>query len=121
MYPVSIIALTFVTIAVIGFPDHASAVRPPPGVEQYDVLFGSGPRNGKVGDGCRNNNHCQKNLCCLNGGRGRGITCQPRSPPGHPCTDTQVKGGSHVGHCPCLSGDGTCKQGVCPRGNVKRA
>lgn len=100
MYPVSIVALIFVATAVVALSDRASALTPDPGDVQYDILFGREPRNGNVGDACRNNDHCKKNLCCL------ASSCQPRSPPGHPCSDEQIKGGTYVKHCPCLSGDG---------------
>uniref|UniRef100_A0A0C9SDS0 Putative secreted salivary gland peptide n=1 Tax=Amblyomma americanum TaxID=6943 RepID=A0A0C9SDS0_AMBAM len=60
-----------------------------------------------INGSCLSSSECQKGLCCLL--RGNRRTCQPLAELGAPCSDGEVKGGYHVGHCPCSAGYGKCQ------------
>ncbi|XP_040063370.1 uncharacterized protein LOC115332666 [Ixodes scapularis] len=63
-----------------------------------------------IGEICGAYSECQDHLCCLQSYDGR-TTCQPKSEPGHWCSDEQVKDGVNINLCPCLQG--TCKDNIC--------
>ncbi|CAN8005883.1 unnamed protein product, partial [Ixodes pacificus] len=65
---------------------------------------GNPPLPGGIGEICGAYSECQDHLCCLQSYDGR-TTCQPKSEPGHWCSDEQVKGGVNINLCPCLEGD----------------
>lgn len=90
---------------------------------QYDILFGRERRNGSVGDGCRNSDHCKPDLCCLQRNAREPITCRPLSRNNQRCSDRQIKGGYYFENCPCRTGfcDAVSRRGgICRQQAVKK-
>uniref|UniRef100_V5H890 Putative tick ixodegrin n=1 Tax=Ixodes ricinus TaxID=34613 RepID=V5H890_IXORI len=79
-------------------------------LQEQTYLGGDPPLPKGIGEICGAYSECQDHLCCLQSYDGR-TTCQPKSEPGHWCSDEQVKGGVHINLCPCLQG--TCKENIC--------
>uniref|UniRef100_A0A131YT31 Ixodegrin B n=1 Tax=Rhipicephalus appendiculatus TaxID=34631 RepID=A0A131YT31_RHIAP len=60
-----------------------------------------------LGQHCSSSDECQPYLCCMQSISGT-TTCRPRSRYGQRCTDEQVKSGSYLRGCPCLSRHDEC-------------
>uniref|UniRef100_A0A0K8RN43 Putative ixodegrin protein n=1 Tax=Ixodes ricinus TaxID=34613 RepID=A0A0K8RN43_IXORI len=95
----SALALTVVVTALLA---EVTAV---PGGQQ--PVWPSGvpaPRPGEKGDPCTTAASCSTSLCCLKQPNNSSRTCQPLGLYGQACSESQIKGGVYIGHCPCGTG-----------------
>uniref|UniRef100_G3MTM5 Dickkopf N-terminal cysteine-rich domain-containing protein n=1 Tax=Amblyomma maculatum TaxID=34609 RepID=G3MTM5_AMBMU len=76
-----------------------------------DPELGLGRQNRGRNESCQNDGDCKWYLCCLR--RNGRKSCQRKNVRGERCSDGQIKGGYHVGNCPCLWEIDQCRNKVC--------